>query len=92
MKAFHPAYRKYAVALAAAITEALALGLLPSPFDKYAAAVLAFLSAAGVRAVSNTPAPVKSDTGSVGLSILVTAAGVFLGLLVFALIFHNVTL
>ena len=47
--------RKALVAVAAIIAQLLALGLLPDPYDKYASAALAFLTAIGVYMVPNQP-------------------------------------
>lgn len=48
--------RKFLVAAATGLTQALSLGLLPSPFDKYAVLCLSVLGAYGVFAVPNEPA------------------------------------
>ena len=45
--------RKFLVAVATGISQALALGILPSPTDKYAMCVLAALGAYGVYKVPN---------------------------------------
>ena len=45
--------RKFLVAVATAITQAIVLGLFSDPYDKYAILVLAFLGAYGVFAVPN---------------------------------------
>ena len=45
--------RKFLVAVATALSQALALGLLSSPTDKYAMCVLAALGAYGVYKVPN---------------------------------------
>lgn len=47
--------RKFLVAVATGMSQALALGLLPSPYDKYVMCVLAILGAYGVFAVPNDP-------------------------------------
>lgn len=48
-------YRKLIVALVGALSQALALGLLPAPGDHWAAVVIALATAAGVYATPNQP-------------------------------------
>jgi hypothetical protein len=50
-----PQVYKALVALATAISEALALGLVPAPYDKWAVVTLAVLGAYGVFRVPNAP-------------------------------------
>lgn len=45
--------RKFLVAVATGLTQALSLGLLPSPYDKYVVLCLAVLGSYGVFAVPN---------------------------------------
>jgi hypothetical protein len=49
-------YRKGLIAGAGLLGQLVAAGLIPAPYDKWAAVVLAALTAAGVYAVPNTPA------------------------------------
>jgi len=47
-------YRKGLVAAAGLLAQAVAAGIIPAPYDKWAAIFLAALTAAGVYAVPNT--------------------------------------
>jgi hypothetical protein len=46
-------FRKYLIAAAGYVAALLAYGLIPDPYDKYAAALLAFLASVGVGVVPN---------------------------------------
>lgn len=50
-------YRKGLYALAGLLAQGLNAGLVPAPYDKWVAVVLAALAAAGVVAASNDPLP-----------------------------------
>ncbi len=50
-------YRKFIVAGAGFAAEALVLGLVPAPYDKWVTIGLAALTALGVRQVPNAPLP-----------------------------------
>jgi hypothetical protein len=49
-------YRKGIVAAAGLLGQLVAAGIIPAPYDKWAMAVLAALTALGVYAVPNAPA------------------------------------
>jgi len=49
-------YRKGLVAVAGLAGQLVAAGMIPAPYDKWVAVVLAALTALGVYAVPNTPA------------------------------------
>ena len=48
-------YRKALVAVAGLAGQALVLGLIPAPYDKYVSVILAALTALGVYAAPNAP-------------------------------------
>lgn len=50
-------YRKVAVAVVATVAQAVSLGLIPDPYNKYAFAVLAVAEAVGVYHAPNDTAP-----------------------------------
>lgn len=67
------AARKFVVGVAGLAASLLAAGLIPSPYNHYVEAALAFLTAAGIYAAKNAPSTADPEAGHSSVGVMLFA-------------------